>query len=213
MGIGHPPAVDDRKTLSGPDGGDNVTWNNIPGGPGLFLDGNVEEEFSFVTGDITTGETLEFDVTEDVRSWAAGDTDNYGWGFIPTGNDGAGIVSFEDLDPMVRPRLILNPEIDFIPGDFDESGKLDLADIDLLMNAVATASGDLTFDLNNDATVDDADRDSWLASAGPANGLSGAYLLGDADLSGTVDAQDLNRLAISWQTDNHNYAANLAPNC
>ena len=102
--------------LSGPDGGDNVTWNNIPGGPGLFLDGNVEEEFSFVTGDITAGDTLEFDVTEDVRSWAAGDTDNYGWGFIPTGNDGAGIVSFEDLDPMVRPRLILNPEIDFIPG-------------------------------------------------------------------------------------------------
>ena len=35
--------------------------------------------------------------------------------------------------------------------------------------------------------------------AGPANGLSGPYNFGDANLDGTINAQDLNALGQNWQ--------------
>ena len=53
--------------------------------------------------------------------------------------------------------------------------------------------------------VDDGDRDAWLAEAGPLNALSGGYLVGDANLDGTVDAGDLNQVGLTWQSDNDNW--------
>ncbi len=98
-----------------------------------------------------------------------------------------------------------------VPGelpsvDLDKNGIIDVADIDLLMNAVAAGTPNPRFDLNGDGNVNDADRDQWLAEAGPANGLAGPYLLGDANLDATVNAADLNVLGISWQSDNANWS-------
>jgi hypothetical protein len=89
--------------------------------------------------------------------------------------------------------------------DFDGDGGCDGADIDALMNEVAAGTNGATFDLNGDGLVDDGDRDAWLAEAGPLNALSAAYLVGDANLDGTVGAGDLNALALTWQSDNHNW--------
>jgi hypothetical protein len=97
-----------------------------------------------------------------------------------------------------------------IPGgqlacDFDGDGGCDTADIDALMNEVAAGTNGATFDVNGDGLVDDGDRDAWLARAGLLNGFSAEYLVGDANLDGTVDAGDLNALALTWQSDNHNW--------
>lgn len=90
--------------------------------------------------------------------------------------------------------------------DFDGNDACDLDDIDALMNEVAAGSNDSAFDLNADASVDDLDRDAWLAEVGPRNGFAGSYLVGDADLNGTVGSGDLNALALTWQTDNDNWS-------
>ena len=88
---------------------------------------------------------------------------------------------------------------------FDGDGVCDGADIDSLMNEVAAGTNAPAFDLNNDGAVDDLDRDAWLGEAGPANGFAGSFLVGDANLDGSAGAQDLNALALTWQTDNNNW--------
>ena len=80
--------------------------------------------------------------------------------------------------------------------DFDGSGSCDGDDIDALVPNIAMGPADpATYDLTNDGMVNLADRDAWLAQAGAENLPSqSAYLLGDANLDGTVDGQDF----ISW---------------
>ena len=65
--------------------GELVTWNDMPGGPGLIPGGNVVEQFNSVFPDSIgmAGEVLEVDVSADVAAWGAGEP-NYGWGFLPT---------------------------------------------------------------------------------------------------------------------------------
>ncbi|MEM7311660.1 MAG: hypothetical protein AAF497_00775 [Planctomycetota bacterium] len=76
-------------------------------------------------------------------------------------------------------------------GDFNDDGAYDCADIDGLINDIATSTGDTAFDLTGDGAVDLADRDAWLAEAGEANlGPGKTYLLGDATLDGVVDVSD-----------------------
>ena len=53
--------------------------------------------------------------------------------------------------------------------------------------------------LNGDAIVDEQDRDRWLLDAAVANGYTSAYLPGDANLDGSVDAQDLMMIGLNWQ--------------
>jgi hypothetical protein len=89
--------------------------------------------------------------------------------------------------------------------DFDGDGVCSGADIDSLMNEVAAGTNAPAFDLNNDGVVDDLDRDDWLGEAGPANGFAGSFLLGDANLDGGANSQDLNALALTWQSDNNNW--------
>ena len=75
--------------------------------------------------------------------------------------------------------------------DFDGNGTCDLDDIDALVAEIAAGTNDLAFDLTGDALVNLSDRDQWLADAGALNLPSGnAYLLGDANLDGTVDGID-----------------------
>jgi hypothetical protein len=89
--------------------------------------------------------------------------------------------------------------------DFDEDGLCSGDDVNALMNEVASGNNTANFDLTADGLVDDNDRDAWLASAGPLDGLAGAFLLGDSNLDGTVNALDLNVLGISWQSTNANW--------
>jgi hypothetical protein len=90
-------------------------------------------------------------------------------------------------------------------GDFNNDGALDLADIDLLFGVGDLVSGvslppaEPIYDLTADNVVDGSDVDAWLAEAASHNGFGAPYLKGDANLDGTVDAQDLNTLALRWQ--------------
>jgi hypothetical protein len=90
--------------------------------------------------------------------------------------------------------------------DFNGNGACDIDDIDALMNEVAAGSNDGSFDLTGDGSVNDLDRDQWLADAGPRNDFSGSFLVGDANLDGAVGAADLNALALTWQSDNNNWS-------
>ncbi len=83
--------------------------------------------------------------------------------------------------------------------DFDGSGSCDGADIDALVANIAVGPPDPgTYDLTNDGLVNLADRDAWLTQAGALNLPSqNAYLLGDANLDGTVDGQDF----IRWNSN------------
>ena len=98
------------------------------------------------------------------------------------------------------------PESESKLCDFDGDQLCGGTDIDQLMTDAAT--GGIDTDLTGDGTVNNADRDIWLALAGEENEFAGPLLTGDSDLNGTVDATDLNALALHWQaTDNHNWTS------
>ena len=88
----------------------------------------------------------------------------------------------------------------FVPSlDFSEDGIVDVIDIDLLLEEIVAKTDHASFDLDGDGTVNDSDLTKWLSDAANHNGFSEAYLLGDSNLDGVVNSEDLNRLGISWQ--------------
>ena len=86
-----------------------------------------------------------------------------------------------------------------LPCDFDRDGLCGLLDIDQLVTAIETAADDPAFDLNGDGLMDTDDISGWLADAAQENGFAEPYLSGDVNLDGTVNAADLNVLALNWQ--------------
>ena len=102
--------------------------------------------------------------------------------------------------------LIATPVLgDLAPNcDFDGDQLCNGTDINQLMNEAATAG--VKTDLTEDGTVNNADRDLWLALAGERSGFSVLFLVGDSNLDGNVDTSDLDALALSWrQTDAFNW--------
>ena len=69
-------------------------------------------------------------------------------------------------------------------GDFDLSGVLDLADINMLLAEIANGTNSETFDLTGDAKVDDADLRNWVID------LKKTWI-GDANLDGEFNSGDL----------------------
>ena len=67
---------------------------------------------------------------------------------------------------------------------------LDVLDADLLVGQIVAGELNKWFDLSNDDLVDDTDLSQWLSIAGSENGFDSGYLVGDANLDGTVDASD-----------------------
>jgi len=84
-------------------------------------------------------------------------------------------------------------------GDFNNDGFLNVDDLDLLGKEIIAGSDNADFDVTGDQAVDLADQEKWLLDAALANGFTESYLNGDANLDGTVNASDLNALAINWQ--------------
>ena len=70
-----------------------------------------------------------------------------------------------------------------LPGDFDGSGVLDVADIDMLSATVRAGTNDPAFDLNDDNTVDHEDRSTWVI------GLKNTWF-GDSNLDGEFNSGD-----------------------
>lgn len=84
--------------------------------------------------------------------------------------------------------------------DFDNSGRCEVTDVDALTKIVVDGTNESTFDLNGDSVVDLGDVNEWLSIAATENGFAEPYLLGDADLDGTIGASDLNRVALNWRS-------------
>ncbi len=89
--------------------------------------------------------------------------------------------------------------------DFNGDELCDVSDIDLMSGVgdlsigVSVPPADPIFDLDMNDVIDNSDVDQWLATAAFENGFSEPYSSGDADVSGVVDASDLNALALNWQ--------------
>ena len=85
-----------------------------------------------------------------------------------------------------------------VAGDFDGDGDFDVDDLDSLVANIAAGTADPVFDLNQDGSVDLADRDAWLSIAGEANlGPGRAYRVGDVNLDSFVDGIDF----IAWNNN------------
>lgn len=85
--------------------------------------------------------------------------------------------------------------------DFNDDETCDGTDINMMMAAIAGGADPPEFDLNNDGSVDNGDRDEWLQQAGDTN-IGAAYLIGDATLDGIVDGLDF----IEW--NNNKFTSN-----
>lgn len=105
-------------------------------------------------------------------------------------------LSIEEISEILAGWDSLAPSVSC---DFDDNMACDIDDINSLMQEIAAGTNDADFDLTGDGAVDLDDRDAWLASAGTQNGQPGPYLAGDANLSGIVNAEDLNAVGINWQ--------------
>ena len=123
-------------------------------------------------------------------------------GVVDASLDGANAIRLRwttDLSGGANEQWVFgldNVELDFLSistlvGDFDGDDLLTAADIDLLSVAVQGNSTDTAFDLNEDGTIDSADRDFWIED------LFGT-LPGDTDLNKSVDFRDFLTLAANF---------------
>ncbi|MCA9151409.1 MAG: hypothetical protein KDA92_18985, partial [Planctomycetales bacterium] len=71
-----------------------------------------------------------------------------------------------------------------LPGDFDNNGTLDAADIDLLGAELRAGGSNAKFDVDNDGSVTVADQDKWV------HDLRKTWY-GDSNLDGVFNTTDL----------------------
>ena len=115
-------------------------------------------------------------------------------------DDGTTIVG-SGLNPAGQREawMAVIAELSADPADFDGNGLLDVDDIDSLVASIVGGLNEQAFDLSGDGLVDLDDLSIWLDDAATHNGFAESYLLGDANLDGTINATDLNKLAIHWE--------------
>ena len=93
------------------------------------------------------------------------------------------------------------------PGDFDGNGLFDALDVDSLVNSIVGGLNEQAFDLSGDGLVDLDDLTIWLDDAAKQNGFAESYLLGDANLDGTINPTDLNKLGLHWKQNMGRWSA------
>ncbi len=94
--------------------------------------------------------------------------------------------------------VLINNTCTIVTPDFNGDGILDCADVDGLVAEIVSGTNLASFDLTGDGSVNAADLTRWLADAGATNLPSGnSYLVGDANLDGTVDGLDF----IEWNAN------------
>ena len=80
------------------------------------------------------------------------------------------------------------------PADFNGDAVVDDRDIDLLFDAIHSGSGESVYDLDGSSSVDRLDVAYLVESVLNTRA-------GDANLDGTIDSSDLNRVGINWRRD------------
>ena len=87
-----------------------------------------------------------------------------------------------------------------LEGDFDGDQAYSCSDVDRLVREIIAGTNGAAFDLNFDGGVDQVDLGIWLSVAGSYELGAERILLGDANLDGNVNAQDLNSIGLNWQS-------------
>ena len=148
---------------------------------------------------------LKIDSPEDTH-WA----NNYHQSFVfPAG--GPNLVGTVGLDQ--RQQLLMDPSAEFSLA----VSRLELTNVDVgaLVDIGWEVISPLACDLDGDSYCDindidqviativngegtTLDRDTWLADAATSNDFTEPYLLGDANLDGSVDREDLNTIGVNW---------------
>ena len=163
---------------------------NCDGSLDLAITNNDSNNISLLanTGNGTYGLPQLVNTGLEPSEAAAGDWDGDGDDDLAVANTSSNNIS-----------VLLNQTCTFeISGDFNGDGIFDCDDVDSLVIEIVAGTNAAAFDLTNDGLVDQADLTEWLAVAGAANLPSGnPYLLGDANLDGSVDAEDF----IEWNTN------------
>ena len=135
-------------------------------------DGNLIWSKQFGTSGIDRTDGIAIDASGGI--YLTGSTRRAFDGSINAGGEDMFLVNIQVRDP-----------------DFNNDGLIDCLDVDNLVAEIAAGSDGADFDLTGDGVVDAEDLDEWLAQAGAANLPSGnSYLVGDANLDGTVDGSD-----------------------
>ena len=102
-----------------------------------------------------------------------------------------GVVSYDASVVYVPGQVQVHIGNVSVTGDFDGDLGLDCADVDALVTEIASAGGDLAFDVDGNGMVDLTDLEVWLEGAGE-HLVGGGFLPGDANLDGHVDNSDFN---------------------
>jgi hypothetical protein len=127
-----------------------------------------------------------------VQAWLNGTAQNYGVIIADTTlTDGLDLSSRESANVASHPKLTISyllPITPPVPGDLNESGIVDAADIDFLRRGIALGSVDKVFDVNGDSAVNAADVDHLVR-----NILQTEY--GDLNLDREVNRADAALLA------------------
>lgn len=116
-----------------------------------------------------------------------------------TDQSGTGNIYIELNPEHWDGEVVISPPDTGVHADFNNDGQYNCGDLDSLYTAFDSNS--LSFDLNGDDSVDDADLTQWLADAGAALGFTGPVMKGDSNLDGVVDVLDLNEVGVNWMRD------------
>ncbi len=87
-----------------------------------------------------------------------------------------------DGEIMILGKSVLR--LTSLPADFTNDGQLDVLDLELLTAEVASGSGNLQFDVDQDGDVDDGDRVFWIK-------VRKHSFMGDSNLDGVFDSSDV----------------------
>jgi hypothetical protein len=150
-----------------------------PGLPNAFAKLNN----SIASADVTAiGNGSVFEVIFDASGTQPGDIFDIDLNFanLTSAANGATILTGDLIFEAGKVTIEASP---LQPGDFNQDGVLDAADIDSLTSAVKESSTDLSFDLDNNGAVEAEDRRVWVED------LRRTYF-GDSNLDLEFDSGD-----------------------
>ena len=166
----------------------------------IYHNGQVAQSWPDRTPNLNQwpGNNGEEDIWGVGRTYGNGESQWFA-GFIDELRVYANVLSQEEVAALMIPPTVGGS------CDVDGDSVCGVSDIDMIfatgdIAAGVAAEGGTATDVNGDGTVNMVDVDEWLLAAATENGFSMPYLVGDTNLDGSVDAQDLNAMAVNWLT-------------
>ena len=165
----------------------------------IFLTGTPQtisftlDELVFETGNDFYGEPYEY---QSYDEYAGGDWSAVTHFAVQVSVQGDQFeVGLDANNSLFMDNIVIDAPFVELSGDFDSDGLFTCLDINSLTEAIALQVNIPEFDLTENGILDLRDRDQWLAKAGAASGSPTGgtpFIVGDANLDGSVDASDFN---------------------